>query len=141
MNDVFGKMYHNELNARQLVFIFSLLCFGIADLGLIVFMAFIIRRRTREISIRKIHGAGIRNIVLMLNMNFIRYIALAFAIEIPVAWYIMHLWLERFAYRIALDWWVFASAGLVVLLISFASVSLQSWRAATINPLKGITKS
>lgn len=140
MSDVFGTMYSNEINARQLVFIFSLLCFGIADLGLIVFMAFIIRRRTREISIRKIHGAGVGSIIGMLNMNFIRYIAIAFVIAVPVAWYIMHRWLERFAYRTSLDWWVFVLAGGIVLIISFACVSLQSWHAATLNPVKGIVK-
>lgn len=141
MNDVFGRMYRNEMNAQQLVCLFSLLCFGLADLGLIVFMAFIVRRRTREISIRKIHGASIGNIIRMLNMNFIRYILLAFAVAVPVAWYIMHRWLERFAYRTSLDWWLFVLAGGFVLLISFVSVSLQSWRAATVNPVDGITKS
>jgi putative ABC transport system permease protein len=68
-------------------------------------------------------------------MDFIRYIALAFVIAVPVAWYVMHRWLERFAYRTSLDWWIFALAGLSVLLISVVSVSLQSWRAATANPV------
>lgn len=141
MNDLFGKMYHNEMNAQQLVYIFSLLCFWMADLGLIVFMAFIIRRRTKEIAIRKVHGASVGDIVRMLNMNFIRYIALAFAIATPVAWYVMVRWLERFAYRVSLDWWLFALAGFIVLLISFVSVSLQSWRAAKANPAESIAKS
>jgi putative ABC transport system permease protein len=90
MNDVFGRMYRNEMNAQRLVYVFSLLCFLIADLGLIIFMAFIIRRRTKEIGIRKVHGAGVTEIIRMLNMNFIRYIALAFAIAAPVALYVMH---------------------------------------------------
>ena len=141
MNDVFGQVYRNEMNAQQLVYIFSLLCFVIADLGLIIFMAFIIRRRTKEIGIRKVFGASVGNVILMLNMNFIRYIALAFLFAVPVAWYIMYRWLERFAYRTSLDWWIFALAGFIVLLISFASVSLQSWRAATANPVDVISKS
>jgi putative ABC transport system permease protein len=134
MNDVFGRMYRNEMNAQQLVYIFSLLCFVIADLGLLIFMAFIIRRRTKEIGIRKIHGASVAEIVRLLNMDFIRYIALAFALALPVAWYVMHRWLERFTYRTSLDWWFFALAGLTVLLVSVISVSLQSWRAARANP-------
>jgi len=138
MNDVFGKMYRNEMNAQQLVYLFSLLCLVVADLGLIIFMAFIIRRRTREIGIRKVHGASVGEIIRMLNMDFIRYIALAFVIAVPVAWYVMHRWLERFAYRTSLDWWIFALAGLAVLLVSVISVSLQSWHAATENPAKAI---
>jgi len=138
MNDVFGRMYRNEMNAEQLVYTFSLLCFLIADLGLIIFMAFIMRRRTREIGIRKVHGASVSDIIRLLNMNFIRYIALAFVIAVPVAWYVMYRWLERFAYRTSLDWWIFALAGLCILLISVVSVSMQSWRAATVNPVHAI---
>jgi putative ABC transport system permease protein len=138
MDDVFGRMYRNEINARQLVYLFSLLCFAVADLGLIIFMAFIIRRRTREIGIRKVHGASVGNIVRMLNMDFIRYIAMAFIIIVPVAWYILQRWLERFAYRTTLEWWIFAIAGISVLLISVISVSLQSWRAANKNPVEAL---
>ncbi|WP_158602610.1 ABC transporter permease [Proteiniphilum sp. X52] len=141
MNDVFNKMYHNEMSAQQLVYFFSLLCFCITDLGLIVFMAFIIRRRKKEIALRKVHGASVSDIIRMLNMDFIRYMALAFVITIPVAWYIMHRWLERFAYRTSLDWWLFVLAGFIVLIISYASVSLQCWRAATVNPAEAIAKS
>ena len=140
MNDVFGRMYRSEINAQRLVFVFSLLCFVIADLGLIVFMTFIIRRRTKEIAIRKVHGASVAQIIRLLNMDFIRYIVLAFMIAAPVAWYVMHRWLERFAYKTTLNWWIFALAGLTVLFISIISVSLQSRRAATANPVDGITK-
>ncbi len=138
MNDVFDNKYRNEINAQQLVYTFSLLCLVVANLGLIIFMAFIIRRRTKEIGIRKIHGASVSEIIRMLNMDFIRYIALAFVIAVPVAYYIMQRWLERFAYRTSLDWWIFVLAGLLVLLVSAVSVSLQSWHAATDNPVKSI---
>ena len=140
MNDVFERIYHNEINAERLVYIFSLLCFFIADLGLIIFMAFIVRRRSREVGIRKVHGARVGDIIAMLNVNFIRYIALPFIFVTPLAWYIMERWLERFAYRTSLDWWIFALAGLSVLLISVASVSLQSWRAASANPVNVISE-
>jgi putative ABC transport system permease protein len=140
MNDVFGRKYHNEMNAQRLVIIFSLLCLIIADLGLIVFVTFIIRRRTKEIGIRKVHGASVSGIIRMLNMGFIRYIALAFAIAAPVGWFIMSRWLERFAYRSSLDWWIFALAGLSVLFVSVVSVSLPCRRAATANPLDAIKR-
>ena len=138
MNDVFEHKYRNEMNAQNLVLIFSLLCFAVADLGLIVFMAYIIRRRTREIGLRKVHGASISEVLQMLNADFIKYIAVAFVIAIPVAWYVMHRWLEQFAYRTSLSWWIFALAGLSVLFVSVLSVSLQSWRAATANPVEAI---
>jgi putative ABC transport system permease protein len=138
MSDVFNEKYRNELNAGQLVYAFSLLCLIIADLGLIIFVAFLIKRRTKEIGIRKVNGATSGEIVRLLNMDFIRWIALAFVIAVPVAWYIMHRWLENFAYRTSLDWWIFVLAGFAVLLISVASVSLQSWRAARTNPVEAL---
>jgi putative ABC transport system permease protein len=138
MNDLFHNKYRNEMNAKHLVFIFSLLCFIIADLGLIVFMAFIIRRRTKEIGLRKVHGAGIGEIIRMLNVGFLKYVVIAFVIAVPVAWYVMHRWLERFAYKTSLAWWIFALAGLGVVLLSVISVTLQSWRAAAANPIKAI---
>jgi putative ABC transport system permease protein len=138
MNNIFKNKYVNEINAQYLVYIFSLLCFIIADLGLIIFMAFIIRRRTKEIGIRKVYGAGIGEVIKMLNLGFVQYVAMAFAIAIPVAWYVMNSWLQRFAYQTSLNWWIFALAGCSVLFISALSVSAQSLRAATANPVDAI---
>jgi putative ABC transport system permease protein len=138
MNEIFGHTYRNELNAERLVYVFSALCIVVAALGLIIFMAFIIKRRTREVAIRKVNGAGIRDILLLLNVNFIRRIALAFVIAVPVAWYAMHRWLEHFACRISLSWQLFALAGLSVMALSLALVSVQSWRAAMANPVEAI---
>jgi putative ABC transport system permease protein len=73
-------------------------------------------------------------------MDFIRYITLAFVLAAPVAWYVMHRWLERFAYRTSLDWQIFVLAGLTVLIVSVVSVSLQSWRAANQNPVEAINR-
>ena len=140
LGDIYSSMYRNELNARNLVLVFTLLCFVMADLGLIVFMAFIIRRRTKEIAVRKINGATAGTIVRLLNVNFIRYIAIAFVVAVPVSWLVLHSWLQRFAYRTSLDWWLFAASGAAVFLISMLSISLQSWRAATVNPANGLRK-
>lgn len=140
LGDIFRSQYRNEFNARDLVLAFTLLCFLIADLGLIVFMAFIIRRRTKEIAIRKVNGAMARDIVGMLNSNFIRYMALAFVAAVPLSWLVLHAWLQRFAYKTSLDWWIFAAAGVIVLAVSLLSVSLQSWRAASLNPVEGVRK-
>lgn len=140
LSSIYRSLYRNEFNARSLVLVFTLLCLIIADLGLIIFMAFIIRRRTKEIAIRKVNGATAGLIVRMLNINFISYIAIAFAVAVPVSWLVLHGWLRRFAYRTTLDWWIFAASGAAVLIISLLSVSLQSWRAATINPVRGLSK-
>ena len=140
LSSIYRSLYRNEFNARSLVLVFTLLCLIIADLGLIIFMAFIIRRRTKEIAIRKVNGATAGLVVRMLNINFIRYIAIAFAVAVPVSWLVLHGWLRRFAYRTTLDWWIFAASGAAVLIISLLSVSLQSWRAATINPVRGLNK-
>ncbi|MEN6619883.1 MAG: ABC transporter permease [Rikenellaceae bacterium] len=138
LQDEYGKVYRNELNAEMLVRIFSILCLIIANLGLIVFMAFIIKSRTKEIGIRRVNGAKSMEIVRMLNLNFIRWIALAFVIAVPLVYFIMQRWLADFAHKTSLDWWIFVLAGLFVLLLSVLSVSWMTWRAATVNPVDAI---
>lgn len=140
LSDIFHDKYRNEYGARDLVLVFTLLCLLVADLGLIVFMAFIIRRRTKEIAIRKVNGATARDIAGMLNSNFVLYIVAAFIVAVPVSWLVLHTWQQRFAYKTSLDWWMFLIAGISVLLISLVSVSLQSWKAACVNPAQGVRK-
>jgi len=140
LSDIFHDKYRNEYGARDLVLVFTLLCLLVADLGLIVFMAFIIRRRTKEIAIRKVNGATARDIAGMLNSNFVLYIVAAFIAAVPVSWLVLHTWQQRFAYKTSLDWWIFLLAGISVLFISLVSVSLQSWKAACINPAQGVRK-
>lgn len=91
-------------------------------------------------NVHKINGATSCGIVGMLNSEFIRSIAVAFVAAAPASWLILHIWLRRFAYRISLDWWLFAGAGIVVLVVSLLSVSVQSWHAARANPADGIRK-
>ncbi len=134
LQDVYGKVYRNEFNAGRLVNLFSLLCLIIANLGLIIFMAFIVKRRRKEIAIRKVNGAEPGQIIRMLNMSFIYRIIIAFIIASPLAWWVMQRWLANFAHKTTLDWWIFALAGIAVLLLSVASVSWQSWRASIQNP-------
>lgn len=138
MPDVFSGVYRNELNAEYLVKLFSVLSLIIANLGLIIFMAFIIKRKRKEIGIRKINGATAGEIVLMLNLKFIPWIMLSFLIAVPFAYFVLNKWLENFAYQITLHWWIFALAGLFVFLIALLSVSWQSWRAAIKNPIDAV---
>jgi len=138
LKDEYGKVYQNELNAENLVQLFSLLCLLITNLGLLVFMSFIVKTRTKEIAIRRVNGATAFEIVRMLNWNFIRWIMVAFIISVPVAYYVMQRWLENFVYKTTLNWWIFALAGITVLLLSMLLVSWQSWRAATSNPVEAL---
>jgi putative ABC transport system permease protein len=94
--------------------------------------------RTKEIGIRKINGAKVSEVLVLLNRDFVKWVAIAFVIATPIAWYAMNKWLENFAYKTELSWWIFALAGLLALGIAFLTVSWQSWRAATRNPVEAL---
>jgi putative ABC transport system permease protein len=96
------------------------------------------QHRVKEIGIRKINGATITEILTMLNKSFVSWIAIAFIIATPIAWLAMHKWLENFAYKTELSWWIFALAGTIVFGIALLTVNLQSWRAATRNPAEAL---
>ncbi|EGK03161.1 ABC transporter permease [Dysgonomonas gadei] len=138
LSDSYKSLYMNELNAEKVVLFFSILSFIITILGLIIFMAFMIKNRMKEISIRKVNGATNSEIVFMLNFGLLRWIFLSFVIAMPAAWYIMDKWLENFAYKTTIYWWIFVLAGVSVFLVSFLAISWQSLRAARINPAKSL---
>ncbi len=108
----------------------------IACLGLFGLTTFTMKKREKEISIRKILGAGIAGIVGLLTRDFVKLIFIALLIASPVAWYFMDKWLQNFAYRIDLSWWIFAVAGSMTLFIALITVSFQSVKAALINPVE-----
>ncbi len=110
-----------------------LTCFGL--LGQIMHTAF---TRTKEIGIRKVNGAKIWQVMLMFNIDFVKWVGIAFLIATPIAWYAMDKWLQNFAYRTELSWWIFALAGLAVLGIAMLTVSWQSWLAARRNPVEAL---
>ncbi|MDR1022208.1 MAG: hypothetical protein LBL94_02890 [Prevotellaceae bacterium] len=139
LQDVYAEVYHSELKAESLVRVFSLLSLLVANMGLVIIMAFIIRRKTKEIGIRKVSGATLMDVVRLLNNRFILWIAAAFVPAVPLAWWMMTRWQEHFAQKARLDWWIFALAGLSVCLISTLAVSWQSWRAARFNPVKSLS--
>jgi putative ABC transport system permease protein len=96
---------------------------------------FACQHRIKEIGIRKVNGAKVSEIIALLNASFVKWVATAFIIACPIAWYAMHKWLENFAYKTELSWWVFALSGLIALGIALMTISFQSWRAATSNPV------
>jgi putative ABC transport system permease protein len=94
--------------------------------------------RSKEIGIRKVNGATISEVMAMLNSDFVKLVAVAFIIASPVGWYVMNKWLQGFAYKTGLSWWIFVLAGLMALGISLLTVSWQSWKAATRNPVEAL---
>ncbi len=107
-------------------------------MGLFGLSLFVAERRTKEIGIRKVNGATIGEILKLLNAGFVKWIIIAFVIATPIAYYAMTKWLENFAYKTELSWWLFALAGLAALFIALLTVSWQSWKAASRNPVEAL---
>jgi len=137
-DDQFQAMYEKEIRLVKSVTFFSIIAIALTCMGLLGQIYMISLSRVKEIGIRKVNGARIFEILSMLNKDFIRWIIIAFVIAIPIAWYTMNKWLENFAYKTSLSWWIFALAGLLALGIALLTVSWQSWKAATRNPVEAL---
>jgi uncharacterized membrane protein YidH (DUF202 family) len=138
MQERFNRMFRSTLLTGKLAGLFAALAVFISCLGLFGLAAFAAEQRTREIGIRKVHGATIPNIVELVGRNFLTLIGISLLIAIPLAWWIMQRWMQSYEYRIALSWWVFAASGLLVIVIALLTVSFQSIKAAMTNPVKAI---
>ncbi|GAB5553277.1 MAG: ABC transporter permease [Saprospiraceae bacterium] len=138
MDDSFNDLYQAERNFGQAFNIFTLLALFIACIGLLGLVAHHVVQRTKEIGIRKVLGASAFGIVGLLAKDFLKLVALALVIAIPIAWYGMQLWLEDFAYRITIQWWVFLLVGFATLLIAFLTIGTKSLKVALANPIKSI---
>jgi ABC-type antimicrobial peptide transport system permease subunit len=138
LNDDYQALYKSENKVASLLKYFAAIAIVISCLGLFGLATYTTERRRKEIGIRKVNGSEIFEILVILNKDFIQWVAIAFIIACPVAWYAMHKWLQNFAYRTELSWWIFAIAGFVALFIAILTISWQSWRAATRNPLEAL---
>lgn len=138
LDEDYDNLYMNEQQTRKLFSIFSFLAIFIACLGLFGLASFIADRRTKEIGIRKVLGASVPGIVQILNKSFVRWVLLANLIAWPVAWFVMNRWLQNFAYRIELGWWMFVLAAVLALVIALITVSFQSVKAALKNPVDSL---
>ena len=132
------KMYQSELQFRRTFTLFAVSAIVICCMGILAMSLFASQRRIKEIGIRKVNGARISEVIAMLNRDFVKWVAVAFVIATPIAYYAMNKWLEGFAYKTELSWWIFALAGLLALGIALLTVSWQSWRAATRNPVEAL---
>lgn len=138
IDDRFAAVYKSEIRTGQLFSSFAILSIIIASLGLLGLSAFSIAQRTKEIGVRKVLGADVSQVVLLLAKDFLVMVLVAFVVAVPLTWFAMHKWLQEFAYRVNIDWTVFALAGISALFIAGATVSFQAIKAALANPVKSL---
>lgn len=134
----FAKQYQSEQKQGNILLIFTVLAISIACLGLFGLVTFTAEQRVKEIGIRKVLGASVTSIVTLLSKDLMKLVLIATLIASPLAWYGMSKWLQSFAYRVDINWWVFAIAGVLAVIIAFVTVSVQSVRAANANPAKSL---
>lgn len=134
----FARQYQSEQKQGSILVIFTILAICIACLGLFGLVTFTAEQRVKEIGIRKVLGASVASIVSLLSKDLMKLVAVATIIATPLAWYGMSKWLQEFAYRIDIQWWVFAVAGTAAILIAFVTVGVQSIKAAMVNPAKSL---
>ena len=136
--DKLNDYYKEYIHINKIIGWFSALAIILSCLGLFALSSYSLTRKTKEIGIRKVTGAKIPEVMIMLNKNFIKWVAVAIVIAAPVAWYALHQWLQNFAYKTELSWWIFVLSGFLAFVIALLTVSLQSWRAATKNPVEAL---
>jgi putative ABC transport system permease protein len=134
----FDEIYKNEQQTEQLYGFFSFLAIFIACLGLFGLASYTVEQRTKEIGVRKVLGASVSGVVLLLSKDFLKLVLVATIIAIPVSYYIMANWLQDFAYRTKISPAIFILVGLTVLAIALATISFQAIKAATSNPIKSL---
>jgi putative ABC transport system permease protein len=138
MDDLFNRTYSAEQKTGTILNIFSVLIIFVACLGLFGLVTYTAEQRTKEIGIRKVLGASVSQVTKMLSKEFLKLVAIASLIAFPVAWWTMNKWLQSFAYRINISWWVFIVAGLAAVIIALITVSFQAIKAAIANPVKSL---
>jgi len=138
LSDEITALYQKEKRLSTIYIAFTIIALLISFIGLFTIALYDTQRRVKEIGIRKVNGATIKEILYMLNKDFVKWVLISFIIACPIAYYAMSKWLENFAYKTDLNWWVFALAGVFTLTIALLTVSWQSYRAATRNPVESL---
>ena len=137
-DDSFDQVYKAEMRVGKIALTFSILAILVACLGLFGLAAFLAEQKTKEIGLRKVLGASIPSLLIMLSKEFMKWILLANLIAWPLAYYLMNTWLQDYAYRIEISWWVFASAGLISTVIAIITVNYHAVKAASLNPVNAL---
>jgi putative ABC transport system permease protein len=138
LDDLYNQAYSKEITQSRIINLFSIIGLLIACIGLICLTSYIAETRTKELGIRRVNGAKVADLLIMLNKNLGQWVVIAIVIAFPVGWYVMNRWLQNFAYKTEISWWIFILAGIIVLGIALLTVSWQSWRAATKNPVEAL---
>lgn len=138
LDDTYDNLYHSEQQSSLLITVFAAIAIIVSALGLLGLAAFAAEQKVKEIGIRKVLGASVQHIVRLLSADFLKMVVIASIIAFPIAWWAMSKWLQDFAYKIELSWWIFITAGLIALLIALITVSAQAIKAAVANPVKSL---
>ena len=138
LDDEFNKQYGADQRRGEIFLVLSILAIVIACLGLFGLVTFAAEQRVKEIGIRKVLGAAIPDIFAMLSKDFLKLLLLSICIASPIAWWAMNKWLQDFAYRISIGWWMFVAVGAICLLIAIVTLSFQVAKAAFANPVKSL---
>ncbi len=138
VDETIDQWYKKEERTGKIISYFTFLAVIISSMGILAMATFYMQQRKKEIGVRKVNGATIGGIMMLLNKDFVKWVALAFLIAVPLSWYAMHRWLEGFAYKTNMSWWVFLFAGILTMLVALLTVSWQSWRAASANPVESL---
>jgi putative ABC transport system permease protein len=138
LDEQFNAQYNSDQQFGQMFTLFSFLAILIACFGLVGLSAYNILQRTKEVGIRKVLGASVQRVVFILSKDFLMLVFIAFVIAAPVSWLIMHNWLQAYAYRINISWWVFGIAGFTAFAIALSTLSFQAIKAALANPVKSL---
>ncbi len=131
-------MYRNEIQFRKAFFLFAGCAIVISCLGIFALSLFVCQNRTKEIGIRKVNGASASHIFRLLNRDFLKWVLVAFVISCPISYHVMKMWLEKFAYKTQITWWIFAMAGIITVIIALVTISWQSLQAAAENPVNAL---
>jgi putative ABC transport system permease protein len=138
LDEQYDQQYRADDRFGQVFGFFTLLAVLVSCLGLLGLVTFTAQQRTKEIGVRKVLGASVFSIVGLLSKDFLKLVLMAIVLASPIAWYAMHRWLQDFAYRVDISWWIFALAGGLAVCIALLTVSFQSVKAALVNPVKSL---
>jgi putative ABC transport system permease protein len=138
LNESINQLYKDDKRTASIILFFACLTIFVGCLGLFGLTVFAAEQRIKEIGIRKVLGAGVLSVAQLLSKDFLKLVLVSVSIAVPIAWYVCRQWLQNYAYRIKLDWWVFAFVGIMVICIAFFTISFQAIKAAFANPVKSL---
>ena len=138
MDEEFNRYYFNEKRTIKVVLIFSIISIILSSVGLLGLIMFVSESKIKEIGIRKVNGASVSNILTLLSRDLLTNVSLAFIVSIPLGWYASIKWLENFAYKTMIPWWVFGIVGIFIMMIVWLTISYFALRAARKNPVEAL---